>query len=242
VIYGRPFFDLQFAFAEKVSTLSGLPLARALLDYTNFYVQFGLARDFDVEHPVWQAYLAGLKDADDGRAWTYRFYLTRPHDVEPPGVATVFGCFSYARLDAGRIRLHFRNVETDGQSPLAGERRGERMAELRALFAHMRGTVGGPVRVIGESWLYNLEAYRRVFPASYLASARVASPRFRHMPLWGQFVDRHGALRRDLADHFLERLRRLPSLERLGECFPFQALALQAPVTDFYEFHGLEVP
>jgi len=240
VIYGRPFFDLQFALAEKASALSGLSLERTLLDYTNFYVRFGLNRDFDVEHSVWQAYLAGLKGSDDGRAWTHCYYLTRPHDVEPPGVVTVFGCFSFARRDTGRIRLHFGNAETGGHSPLASERRGERMAELRALFAHIRGTVREAVLVTGESWLYNLEAYRRLFPASYLASARVAPPRFRHMPLWGQFVDRHGALKRDPADRFLERLRRLPSLEGLSECFPFQVLELQAPVTDFYEFHGLE--
>ena len=51
----------------------------------------------------------------------------------------------------------------------------------------------GPLRVVGASWLYNLEAYRRLFPASYVATARVLPDRFRHMPLWGQFVNRHGA-------------------------------------------------
>lgn len=51
MIYAKAFFDLQFQFAEKVAVLSGLPLAEALLKYTNFYVRFGLGRDFDRAHP-----------------------------------------------------------------------------------------------------------------------------------------------------------------------------------------------
>ncbi len=66
MIYAKAFFDLQFQFAEKVAVLSGLPLAEALLKYTNFYVRFGLGRDFDRAHPGWREYLAGLRDAGDG--------------------------------------------------------------------------------------------------------------------------------------------------------------------------------
>lgn len=35
--YARAFFVLQLRFAETVSALSGLPLARALLEYINLY-------------------------------------------------------------------------------------------------------------------------------------------------------------------------------------------------------------
>ena len=41
MVYARAFFDLQFAFAERVATLSGLRLSDALLQYTNFYIRFG---------------------------------------------------------------------------------------------------------------------------------------------------------------------------------------------------------
>ena len=74
------------------------------------------------------------------------------------------GCFSYGRLDADRIRLHFRNAETEGHAPLAADRRAQRLAELAALFAHVRRTVPGPARVIGASWLYNLDAYPPTLP------------------------------------------------------------------------------
>src|SRR5439155_12564861 len=54
VTYAKAFFDLQLQFAHKVTRLSGLPLARALLEYTNLYARFGLGRDFDPAHPTWQ--------------------------------------------------------------------------------------------------------------------------------------------------------------------------------------------
>ena len=96
-----------------------------------------------------------------------------------------FGCFSYAQLSGDRIRLHFQNAETDGHSPLAMELRNRRLEDLAALFAHIKRGARQPLRVVGASWLYNLDAYRRLFPEPYLATAHVIHGRFRHMPLWG---------------------------------------------------------
>jgi hypothetical protein len=149
------------------------------------------------------------------------------------------GCFSYARLSDDRIRLHFQNAETDDHSPLRIERRGQRLADLAALFEHVKRAMRPPARVVGASWLYNLDAYRRLFPESYLATAHVIHGRFRHMPLWGQFVNRHGELKESMARQLLERLARQSSLEGLDRCFPFQVLAVEAPASEFYEFYGV---
>src|SRR5213594_1386812 len=105
VRYAKAFFDLQLRFAHTVMTLSGLPLSRVLLEYTNLYIRFGLGRDFDAEHPTWQAYLAGLKGGPDIHEWTYDFYVTRHHAMAGPTVVATVGCFSYAPLSAERIRL-----------------------------------------------------------------------------------------------------------------------------------------
>jgi hypothetical protein len=239
VIYARPFFDLQFRFAEAVAQLAALPLPRALLDYTNFYIRFGLGRAFDPSHPGWQEYVAGLRDAGDGREWTHRFYASRSPVVTPPNVVATSGCFSCARLDNDRIRLHFHNAETEGHAPLSCDRQPQRMTDLTALFQHVKRSTSRPLRVVGASWLYNLEAYRRLFPKAYLATARVVAGRFRHMPLWGQFVDRHGAIRPAVAHEFLARLARQSTLDGLGRCFPFQMLGLEAPVREFYELYGV---
>jgi len=238
VIYAKAFFDLQLQFADKVAVLSGLPLARGLLEYTNLYIRFGLGRGFDPAHPAWQEYLAGLRDNDIGE-WTYSFSLKRPDAMAAPGVVATFGCFSYARLSGERIRLHFQNAEADGHSPLAIERVSRRLAELAALFEHVRRTLRQPLQVVGASWLYNLDAYRRLFPGSYLATAHVTGHRFQHMPLWGQFLDRYGAVKENMTHQFRERLERQSSLDSLDQCFPFQALSVDAPVEDFYDFYGV---
>jgi len=237
-MYAKSFLDLQLKFADRVTALSGLPLAHALFEYTNLYIRFGLGRDFDATHPSWQEYVTGLHDTNDRPEWTYRFYLTRSEgDGAPPVVAT-FGCFAYARLRGDRIRLHFRNAETDGHSPLGIERRGQRLAELAALFEHVKRTQHQPLQVVGASWLYNLDAYRRLFPVSYLATAHVIDRRFRHMPLWGQFLDRHGEINERMTREFLERLERQSSMDSLDQCFPFQVLAVEASVLEFYAFYS----
>ena len=239
MVYAKAFFDLQLQFAHKVTELSGLPFTRVLLEYTNLYIRFGLGRDFHPAHPVWQAYLAGLQDTNDRREWTYRFYVTRAEAMAGPPVVATFGCFSYARSRGDRIRLHFQNADTEGHSSLGIACLGQRRANLTTLFGHVQRTMPERVQVVGVSWLYNLEAYHRLFPVSYVATARVISNRFQSMPLWGQFLDRHGGIKERMARPFLERLERQVSVERLHECFPFQVLTVEASVREFYDFYGL---
>jgi hypothetical protein len=236
--YAREFFDLQLLFARRVGELLGIPLERAVLDYTNIYIRFAIGRGFDAGHPVWRAYTDGLNAAPDAGEWTYRFYLARPPS-EPPGVVATFGCFAYARQPAGRIRLHFENREAGAGSPLALSRADARRDELRHLFAHVKRTQPDAQTVAGVSWLYNLPAYRRLFPETYLASARVVADRFRNMPLWGQFLDRHGAVKPAAAATLRERLARQSSRDALLQCFPLQPLAVEAPVADLYRAFAL---
>ena len=239
VTYAKSFFDLQLRFAKRITALSGFSLARAVMEYTNFYIRFGLGRDFDPTHPIWQEYLAGLRDANDNGEWTYRFYLARSPAVMPPNLVATFGCFSYARLSHDRIRLHFQNTEPDDLPPLGIERRGQRLADLAALFAHVERHVRQPLQVVGVSWLYNLDAYRRLFPSSYIDTAQVIHQRFQYMPLWGQFLNRWGETKEHMMRQFLQRLEYQSGLEHLDECFPFQVLRVEASALEFYEFYGV---
>ncbi len=238
--FSKEFFDLQIRFACRVAELSGMALEQALLDYTNLYVRFGLGRDFDAGHPIWVDFVTGLVRSADRAEWAYRFFLSHDQCSGPPFVVATFGCFSYAREQNERIRLHFENVEADGRAPLSVERIASRLTELRALFEHVKRTQQGIQRVGGVSWLYNLPAYRRLFPETYLATARIAGQRFRNMPLWGQFIDMHGHVKADAATVFLDRLSRQADVEHLAQCFPLQPLALEAPLPDFYKFHRID--
>jgi hypothetical protein len=113
------------------------------------------------------------------------------------------------------------------------------LADLAALFEHVKRSKPRALQVVGASWLYNLEAYRRLFPISYLATAHVIGHRFQHMPLWGQFLDRHGKIKEGMTRQLLERLEHQSSLDGLDQCFPLQVLAAEASVTAFYEFYGI---
>lgn len=238
--FSKGFFDLQIRFACQVAKLSGMALEQALLDYTNLYVRFGLGRDFDAGHPIWIDFVTGFLRSADRAEWTYRFFLSHELHPGPPSVVATFGCFSYAREQNERIRLHFENVEANGRAPLSVERIPSRLTELRALFEHVKRTQQGIQRAAGVSWLYNLAAYRRLFPETYLATAKIAGQRFRNMPLWGQFIDRHGSIRADAATVFIDRLSRQVVMEHLAQCFPLQPLAVEAPLSDFYKFHRID--
>jgi len=238
--YSKAFFGLQTDFAATAATLTGATLAQALLDHTNLYVRFGLGRGFDGAHPAWRRYVDGLSQAPDRADWTYRFYLAQVDRAPPPAPHERFGCFSYEVQDAGCVRIHFANADPLAVSPLGIERLPARLRELRALFAHVRRHHRAAVRVVGTSWLHNLRAYQRCFPPGYAASATVAAAKFRHLPLWGQFLDRHGAVRADRAEDFMRRLSRATAPQHLAPCFPLQALAVDAPVVAFYRFYGLD--
>jgi hypothetical protein len=239
MMFARGFIDLQFTFAERVQALSGMPLARALLEYTNLHVRFGLGRELDGEHPTWQAFLTELRATDDGRACAYGFYARNAEASTAPPVAARFGCFSYALHGRDLVRLHFRNATPEGGSPLTTARMAERRAELAALFAHVRSMASADAQVLGVSWLYHLEAYRRLFPPSYGGARRVVRGRFQSMSLWGQFLDHRGELKPGLELRFRSALAEHPTLADVDGCFPLQPLTVQAPARVFYEHYGV---
>jgi len=239
MVFSKDFFDLQFAFAERVRDLSGVSLEVALFESTNFYVRLGFGRDFKANHPGWQSYLSGLREARDGREWTYRFYLREPEVRTAPSVAASFGCFSYAVRDAGHVRLHFRSAEADDCSSLGASRIGQRRADLSALCAHWKPGLSRDTPVVGASWLYNLQAYRRLFPPGYVSTARPIRGAFRSMALWGQFVDRRGEVRSPAAAAFRSALGRASSSGDLDACLPLQPLTVTASVGEFRDFYGV---
>ena len=236
--YPQRFFDLNLRFARKVVEASGQPLEDVLLHYTNLYIRFGLGWDLAAANPAWREYLQGLARAEDAAEWTHRFYLEqRQAGPKPPDAP--FCCFSYTLADGGRVRLHFHNGEPPECSPLSKDRMGLRLAELESMFAHIRREVSAATSIIGASWLYNLEAYRRLFPPAYLATAQLGGDDFAYLPLWGQFVDHAGRVKEDLAARFLECLDRQRGLEGIEQCFPYQVLHLESPIQEFYSFYGV---
>jgi hypothetical protein len=93
------------------------------------------------------------------------------------------------------------------------------------------------IAVYGSSWLYNLEAYRRLFPVEYGLSARIDTPRLTARSLWGQFLRHDERLNEERVVVFLDRMNRLEEEHEYAQCFPFQVLLTQAPIDLFYAFY-----
>ena len=172
--YSREYFRLNFLFAERAAELASIPLPEALFRYTHLYRAMRMGTTPNSANPDWQAYLAGLADAEDPPGWTHAFCEERHARLPPRILENASGCFSFELWEDGRVRLHFRNAESPGVSPLCRERMPVRRAELADLFSHLRHTLPGDARVVGGSWMYHLEAYRRLFPLRFLQTARFA--------------------------------------------------------------------
>jgi len=240
VKYSKEFFEINLHFAQRVADVLQQPLEIVLLEYTHLYLRFGLGRSFDPSNPTWQTYLAGLKQNQAQIDWTYQFYLRQYEQLPPKTPEHGFGCFSYSPWDDGRIRIHFHNGEPGDESPLSQERISFRLSELKAMLTQLKQIILPTTKVVGGSWLYNLEAYRRLFPPRYLESAYPNEDEFQFISLWGQFVDRRGRLREQTVRLFLDNLERQNTLEGLKTCFPFQSLCLESLLKDFYQFYGIE--
>jgi hypothetical protein len=235
-LWTQAFVALLLRFAARVAEVEGVPIDEALLTSRPLYLNFGLKLPFSPQDPTWQEFLAGYHDAAQPVAWTHSFYLAHAREYgESP-----FGCFSYAYESEMRtVRLHFGDRDASGAGPLSEERQQVRQAELTALFADVRREVPAAEAVSGGSWLYNLAAYRRLFPPAYVRTAVPVAPALQFMSLWGQFLDRHGTVRPGPTTTFLDRIATATTLDAIVRSFPLPVRAPRCPIEHFYAFYGL---
>ncbi len=233
----RPFFALQLHFAEEMARHTGLTLPAAVLAYTNLHRRFGLGDPDRAVAPLWAEYAAGLEPAADRLAWTLAFFRRAPGEA-PPG-PPVFGCFTCEPPDAaGTVRIHLGNRDGDGISPLHRTKITRRRQDLAALVAHIDAQHPTAERITGMSWLYHLDAYRRLFPPEYGASAQpLARARLSGMSSWGQFLTHDEMIKPALRDAFLRNLATLDPAAP-WRSFPLPALRVSAPLAAFRAFYA----
>lgn len=238
----RPYFELQLRFADALAECTGRPVDELALEMTNLHRRFGLgAPEADAPRPEWAAYAEGLRARAalaDRVDWTEVTFVRSP---EESSGRQAFGCFTYDPPDAdGEVRIHFTNRDADDVSPLAAHKVPRRLEDLGRMFADVGGRHPQARAVRGGSWLYNTEAYRRLFPPAYGESRRPAGPvRLNGTSSWGQFLDHREAVKPAARDAFLANLARLDP-EAPWEAFPLRALVARAPIGLFYAFYGLD--
>jgi hypothetical protein len=237
----RDWFALQLDFCEALVSKSTLSPHAALTFYTNLHRRFGFGRAAkDSCVPEWDGFvrdLVALRTREERIEHTQTF--ARSHLTTWQSAADAwFGCFGFDAPKEGVVRIHFApNDSADGSGPLSSLKRASRAAELAEMFAFIRAHYAADARyVAGGSWLYQLEAYRRLFPARYLASLRIHdAPRsLDGGAWWGQFVDHDENVVEARVRRFSANLVRLDPT-RLWNVFPLPAMIARADIEAFYQ-------
>ncbi|MEZ4679851.1 MAG: hypothetical protein R2932_37100 [Caldilineaceae bacterium] len=235
--YPRAFFGFQLSVARQLVERFSLELADVLQQYTTF------TRPIATEHLA--IYLAGLQAATDATEWAYQWDLVQRAPGPQPNDSmfynrALFGCFHYSihndrAGNATIIRPHFIKNDQAGLRALGRERLAVRRAEVRRMFVHIQEHVPGAKTVRGHSWLYNLNAYRRVYPRAYTTSLpAVQRDEFQYLSMWGQCFDRHWQPNPRVTTELLQRLARLEDITKLRACFPYQVRRPQCAIREIY--------
>jgi hypothetical protein len=241
------YFEVQLRLARRMAELTGAPLGEMALRHTNFHRRLGLGvwRDANPPSSEWAPYAAKLEALGDlpaQVAWTVEAYRWAPDEILPHPGQFGFGCFAHEPpSEDGVVRIHFYPLDTDADGgPLASAKIDRRRDELTRLFAHVAKSAPPDATVRGGSWLYHVEAYRRLFPPAYADSRRPYTRpiALRGTATWGQVIDAHERVRPAIRDTVLANLAQLdPEAPHLT--FPFQMLAVEAPLSAFLEFYGV---
>ena len=174
----RDYFDLQLRFAEAVAATAALPLADAVGYYTNFYRRFGLGRWHDAPIAPEDHIHGTLADAGDARPTSglHTSLLRAVSPGTPAAKATAVWLLGAIRpmRTAGYV-FTSRTTMPTVLACLAGSRSSNARKSctpcLRTCSIRIRRQ-----KPSCRSWLYHLEAYRRLFPSVYGAS-RAHRPR-----------------------------------------------------------------
>ncbi len=175
--------ELRLLYAEAVAAKAEVPVSDVLFRETDTHARiFGYIpeRSGDNAHAAWLALQQEIDTtpSHDERVEILRRYFKEYAKEHTDHRDDPFWPFRYDEPgDDGVVKLHFGSMSlTDTQSPdepsiLSSERLHEQRAKLKAMFAEIKQKHPHARLVRGASWLYNREAYRRLYPASYTAHA-----------------------------------------------------------------------
>lgn len=256
-VYPKGLFETQYEFAKIMAERQNISLIDAVETYAPLLNK--AIRTEDEQREL----LPGLTDEnllDVG----YATVLERRKSYDKKGLEYHdekegrFGCFYYRYDEATKtISPHFFNAEAEDEwqddkpvskGPLGKEKIERRKAELADMFRDIKAKHPDAKYVRGRSNLYNLEAYRRLFPSTYEVSEEIDySPELwaGNTDIWGQFLGgdekekgEYG-FKQDLADEFLKKAKKVP-LDRLADAVPMAPRTAYGEIQDFYDFYGIE--
>jgi len=254
----RKYFELQYEFAKLMAERTGISLTEAVDKYAPIIRKATHELDVDGKElgPIEGLTEENMLEAAYTKAQERRTASTgetMPYYVEKD---LRFGCSSYDyEPDTKTVRVHFFNAEADeewvdgkdvSKGPLSEEKLERRLQELTQMFRHVKEHHPDALYVRGCSNLYNLEAYRRLYPPTYEVGEIDYDPkRWRMgMAIWGQFLGGKEKVRgeygykEELAKEFMQKAREVP-LDRLADALAYPPRRAHGPIQDFYDYYGI---
>ncbi|HOY76531.1 MAG TPA: hypothetical protein PLN33_01920 [Hyphomonadaceae bacterium] len=236
----RTFFGVQLHYADVLAAKAGIPLTEAITFHTNFHRLFAYGNlskmPPDPEFTALIARIAAVTNKAARLDSLIDAYALRPPDPWPTDRYSFGDHFAHEAPDAtGAVRIHFRNrFNANALGPLHASNLPQRRADLTTMISHIAARWPETTAIIGGSWLYNLEAYRRLFPAEFGASRTpLTGPRPTHgLSTWGQFLDYRGCAKPDIVARFEQTLDAI-DITQPWLSFPYQVLSTTAPFTVF---------
>jgi hypothetical protein len=122
----------------------------------------------------------------------------------------------------------------------SGRWRGRRRigaGELAEMFGVIAERHREAREVWGGSWLYNLEAYRRLFPPDY-AVFEPERVRLDGTSSWGQLLDFRGVVKPAVRAALVENIGGM-DVAAPWKAFPLRALGARGEVAGFYRCYGV---
>lgn len=255
-VYPKGLFDTQYEFSKIMAEREGTTLIDAIEKYAPLLNK--AIRTEDEEKKL----MPGLTDENLAEAG-YAEVLERRKSYSKDGLKYHdekegrFGCFYYRYNEVSKtVAPHFFNAEAEeefvegkdvSKGPLSKEKLDRRKAELTEMFRDIRTKHPDAKYVRGKSNLYNLEAYRRLYPPTYEVGDVDYDPALwkGNTDIWGQFLGGNNkapgeyGFKQELADGFLKKAKEVP-LERLVDAVPMPPRSAQADIQDFYDFYGIK--
>jgi hypothetical protein len=234
------FFALQLLFARKISSVGELPIADSLSKHSCLREIFGLRRSHNYvdETCTWQNIIKKIAAEEKPASWLQQHYsllnIPRPYNKNNAR----YGPFSYALTG---LNGHIARLLFFAQAvafPLRSEFLADRRNDLSMMFKDVKLLAPGVLKVRGGSWLYNINAYRRIFPPVYVASAKPNGYETDSMALWGQFLLRNGDIRAGEVTKFLTQLNLARTVSDCLLSFPLEVLRPECDIGAFSELRS----
>lgn len=243
MVLPREFFDIQVKFAQRASELSGLTIQDSLFKYTFLYRNFFVpSKRFNKKDKIWMEFVQTLYNTADKNitdvVYDYSAKRMKEKNMYDQSFYTGKSCFTYS-IKGDSVYLHFNNLEGSEPGPLSNNRIKARKMELVNIFKEIKSKHPEVHVVRGYSWLYNLQAYCRLFPSEYTTNRKVVKTDFRHMDIWGQFLDSSYSLKTEFANNFIARINKATDIKELKSIFDFYPIKVEAPISVFFEFYGI---